>query len=363
MSDFIKEFRNSEVSGKIAEAIMAYKGRNINIMEVCGTHTMSIFRYGIRDLLPQSVRLVSGPGCPVCVTPVSYIDAALVVAKKEDVIITTFGDLIRVPGSKGSLSGQKAKGADVRIVYSPLDSLVIARENPSKRVVFLSVGFETTTPICALTVLKAYNENITNFFMLPANKTMPEALKLLALDSTTEIDGYLYPGHVSAIIGTSLYREIAEKYGIPGVVAGFEPLDILHAILTMLELCEKPDKEVVNEYSRFVKKEGNPLALEKMYEVFGPVDSVWRGLGSIPGSGLAIKSKYEELDAWKVFGLSGEAGEEPKGCRCGEVLKGRILPLNCSLFGKTCMPDNPVGACMVSSEGTCAAYYRYNKFS
>ncbi len=361
MSNYIDEFRNSAASARIAGVLQTYNGKQLKIMEVCGTHTMAIFRYGIRELLPDAVKLVSGPGCPVCVTPVSYIDAAVTAARREDVIITTFGDLIRVPGSTASLSGEKANGADVRIVYSPLDALAIARENPAKKVVFLSVGFETTTPVSALTVLKAFEENIHNFFILPANKTMPEALKLLAADSDTEIDGYLYPGHVSAIIGTEFYGEIAEQYGIPGVVAGFEPLDILHAILTMLELCQNPVKLVVNEYSRFVKKEGNPLAVEKMYEVFEAVDSVWRGLGSIPGSGLAVRSKYEEFDAWKAFGLSGKVGTEPKGCRCGEVLKGRVVPVNCGLFGNTCTPDNPVGACMVSSEGTCAAYYRYNK--
>lgn len=361
MSNYINEFRNSAASGKIAEALKAYNGKHLNIMEVCGTHTMAIFRYGIRDLLPEAVKLVSGPGCPVCVTPVAYIDAAVAAARNKDVIITTFGDLIRIPGSTASLAGEKANGADIRLVYSPLDALVIARENPAKKVVFLSVGFETTTPVCALTVLKAYDENIRNFFILPANKTMPEALKLLAEDSTTQIDGYLYPGHVSAIIGTGLYGEIAEKYGIPGVVAGFEPLDILHAILTMLELCGMPEKHVVNEYSRFVRNEGNPLALEKMYEVFEAADTVWRGLGTIPGSGLAVRSKYEAFDAWKVFGLSNDAGKEPKGCLCGEVLKGRVIPVKCGLFGKACTPESPVGACMVSSEGTCAAYYRYNR--
>ena len=361
MSNYIDEFRDSAASGKLAEALLAYKGRKLNIMEVCGTHTMAIFRYGIRELLPDGVRLVSGPGCPVCVTPVGYIDAAVAAAKLDNSIITTFGDLIRVPGSAATLAGEKANGADIRIVYSPLDALAIARENPEKKVTFLSVGFETTTPVCALTVLKAREENLRNFFILPANKTMPEALKLLAADRTAGIDGYLYPGHVSTIIGTGFYGEIAEKYGIPGVVAGFEPLDILHAVLTLTELCNRPKKQVVNEYSRFVRNEGNPLAMDKMYEVFEAVDSEWRGLGCIPGSGLAVRIKYEAFDAWKVFGLSWGTGREPKGCLCGEVLKGKAVPADCGLFGRICTPESPAGACMVSSEGTCAAYYRYNR--
>lgn len=361
MADYIDEFRNSAACGKIAEALKAYNGKSLKIMEVCGTHTMSIFRYGIRELLPEGARLVSGPGCPVCVTPVSYIDAAIAAALNEDVIITTFGDLMRVPGSSDSLYGRKAKGADIRIVYSPLDSLEVARRNPSKKVVFLSVGFETTTPVSALAVLKAYEENIRNFSILTANKTMPEALKLLAADSSDNIGGYLYPGHVSAIIGTGVYARIASEYGIPGVVAGFEPLDILHAILTLLRLSEKSEKLVVNEYSRFVKAEGNPLAMEKMYQVFEPSDSVWRGLGKIAVSGLAVRNKYEAFDAWKIFGISMEENRELKGCLCGEVLKGKTIPPCCGLFGKTCTPQNPAGACMVSTEGTCAAYYRYGR--
>lgn len=361
MANFIDEFRNSAAAGNMANALAGYTGKRLKIMEVCGTHTMSVFRYGIRGLLPGNISLVSGPGCPVCVTPVSYIDSALELAKSEGVIITTFGDLIRVPGSAGSLSAAKSEGADVRMVYSPLDALVIAKENPKNKVVFLSVGFETTTPVCALAVLRAFEENIDNFSILAANKTMPEALKLLAGDPSTAIDAYLYPGHVSAIIGTGLYEEIAGKYGIPGVVAGFEPLDILHGILSIAKMAEKSEIKVVNGYARFVKREGNPLALEKMFEVFEPVDAVWRGLGAVPRSGLGVREKYAAFDARKVFSLVEDEGKEPTGCLCGEVLKGRVLPVACGLFGKTCTPDNPTGACMVSSEGTCAAYYRYGR--
>ena len=359
MSNYIDEFRNTETALKMASNLKAYRGKPISIMEVCGTHTMSVFRYGIRDLLPEAIKLVSGPGCPVCVTPASFVDAAVSVAQTEGVIITTFGDLIKVPGSASSLAREKSEGADIRIVYSPLDSLEIAVENQQKKVVFLSIGFETTAPVAALTLLKAYENNIDNFCMLQANKTMPEALKLLAADSTASIDGYLYPGHVSTIIGTGIYEDIALEYKIPGVVAGFEPLDIMHAILTLAGIIKKGEARVVNEYSRVVRKEGNPLALYKMNEAFEPCDSSWRGLGEIPHSGLRIRDKYERFDAWKVFGLTFGTGKEPVGCLCGEVLKGRVTPEECGLYGTKCTPDNPAGACMVSSEGTCAAYYRY----
>jgi hydrogenase expression/formation protein HypD len=361
MGNYIDEFRNSDTAGRIAKALNAYSGRKINIMEVCGTHTMAIFRYGIRDILPQGINLISGPGCPVCVTPVTFVDAALEITQNNNAIITTFGDMLRIPGSGSSLDSARASGADVRIVYSPLDALVIARENPDKKVVFLSVGFETTTPVVALSVLKAYNEGLRNYFILGANKTMPEALKMMVGDSSNNIDGYLYPGHVSAITGIELYEEIFEKYHIPGVVAGFEPLDILHAIYTVAKMIEKDNAGVMNEYSRVVKREGNTIALEKMYEAFEPSDSIWRGLGSLPGSGMSLRKKYEAYDAWKAFGLSNRTGKEPVGCMCGEVLKGRLKPLNCGLFGTACTPRTPVGACMVSSEGTCSAYYRYGR--
>lgn len=359
MGNYFDEFKNSKTAHKLAEALKAYSGKPVTIMEVCGTHTMSIFRYGVRNFLPQAIKLVSGPGCPVCVTPVSFVDAAVRVAGMEDVITTTFGDLMKVPGTKSSLAAAKSDGADIRIVYSPLDSVEIAAENPGKQVVFLSVGFETTTPVSALALLTACDRKIGNFSMLAANKTMPEALKALSADSLANIGGYLYPGHVSAIIGTGLYDDIAGLFKIPGVVAGFEPLDIMHAILTLAKMINKGDTHVVNEYSRIVRKEGNPIALEKMYEVFEPCDSIWRGLGEIPGSGLKVRDKYELYDTWRIFGISPDKGVEPEGCLCGEVLKGRVTPDKCRLFGAGCTPENPTGACMVSSEGTCSAYYRY----
>ena len=359
MSNYIDEFRNSDIAQRMGRILSAYNGKAVNIMEVCGTHTMAIFKFGIRGLLSKNIRLISGPGCPVCVTPGFYINSAVELARREDVIITTFGDMMRVPGSKSSLLKEKASGKDIRIVYSPLDSLKIAVENPDKQVVFLSIGFETTTPVAALTIIKAKEECIKNFSALSANKTVPEALKALSGDSDIGVDGYLYPGHVSAIIGTAFYDELAKDYGIPGVVAGFEPLDVMDAIISLVSNINNGKNIVENHYSRVVTREGNPIALEKMYEVFEPSDAVWRGIGNIPGSGLVMKHKYSEFDAWKVFDIKPDESEEPKGCQCGEVLKGKCTPKDCKLFGRSCTPENPVGACMVSSEGTCAAYYKY----
>ena len=364
MANYIDEFRNPELAAAMAGVLAKYSGKPLKLMEVCGTHTMSISRYGIRSLLPMGIRLVSGPGCPVCVTPAGFIDAAVQLAEVKDVIIATFGDLIRVPGRRSSLAVVKALGADVRMIYSPLDCIKLAVENPQKRVVFLSVGFETTTPVTALAVINAGKSGIKNFSVLTANKTMPEAIKLLAGDSSVGVDGYLYPGHVSVITGLKMYEDVAVEYGIPGVVAGFEPTDILHAVMTLSELADKGTATVVNEYSRVVRNEGNPTAIEKMYEVFRPCDSVWRGLGTIKASGLELTEKYEHMDARKIFPeetIDTDRDIEPKGCKCAEILKGKAEPCDCPLFGKACTPANPTGACMVSSEGACAAYYRYKQ--
>ena len=361
MNNYIDEFRDSKAAQKMGDILSKYKGPPVSIMEVCGTHTMSIFKYGIRELLPPEIRLISGPGCPVCVTPNYYINAAIELSNRQDVIIATFGDLMRVPGSKSSLLREKSKGKDIRVVYSPLDSLKIALENPGKKIIFLSIGFETTTPTEALSVLNAKEKGISNFSMLCANKTMPEALKALTIDTDVGVDGYLYPGHVSAIIGTKLYEELADKYGIPGVVTGFEPLDILHGIITLVSNINNQKIVVENQYSRVVTPEGNQHALDKMYQVFEPCDSVWRGIGNIPLSGLKIRDNYSEFDAWKLFEKLSLEEKEPSGCLCGEILKGKSIPTECKLFSKVCTPENPAGACMVSSEGTCAAYYKYGK--
>lgn len=361
MNNYIDMFRNSEMARQLGETLKNYQGKPVTIMEVCGTHTMAIFRYGIRSLLPENIRLISGPGCPVCVTPAFYLNAALELTKEKDVILTTFGDMMRVPGSRSSLMQEKARGADVRMVYSPLDALKIAEENLDKKVVFLSIGFETTTPVCALAVTNAKKQGLKNFSILSANKTMPEALKLLAVDKDIGVNGYLYPGHVSAILGTSLYEELAKDYGISGVVTGFEPLDMLSAIITLARNIQNGKTVLENQYSRVVSREGNPLALEKIYEVFEPSDAVWRGIGEIPNSGLAVRKEYQDYDAWKVFDIKLDTTGEPKGCLCGEVLKGKKTPKDCKLFNKACTPENPVGSCMVSSEGTCAAYYKYGE--
>ena len=359
MRNYIDEFRDSEVIGKIVQSLQGYSGRRLKIMEVCGTHTMAISRYGLRSLLPPQIELISGPGCPVCVTPTSYIDSATELADNKNVIITTFGDMMRIPGNNSTLIHKKAQGSNVQMVYSPLNAVELARENPDKEVVFLSVGFETTTPVIALSVSKAKSEGINNYSVLTANKTMPEAIKTLAGDKELLIDGFLYPGHVSAIIGTDFFTYVAYNMEKAGVVAGFEPLDILYSIKVLIDNITNRKIVLENMYSRIVSKEGNIKAQQKMYEVFEPVDSVWRGIGMIPKSGLGIVKEYEMFDTAKKFDIKQKDTPEPKGCLCGEVLKGKKRPGDCKLFKKRCTPENPVGSCMVSSEGTCAAYYKY----
>ncbi|PYG88421.1 hydrogenase expression/formation protein HypD [Ruminiclostridium sufflavum DSM 19573] len=359
MADYIDEFRDKEVIKKIAEGISEYKGPDIKIMEVCGTHTMAISRYGLRTLLPDSIELLSGPGCPVCVTPTSYIDSALELADNKDIIITTFGDMMRIPGNDSTLLYKRAQGCNVQMVYSPLNAVDLARDNPDKEVVFLSVGFETTTPVIALSIYKAEREKIKNFSVLTANKTMPEAVKTLAGDGELAIDGFIYPGHVAAIIGTDFFSQVAYNMKKAGVVAGFEPLDILYSINVLVKNITEGNIILENMYSRIVTKEGNTKAQNKMYEVFEAADAVWRGIGMIQNSGLALRPEYERFDASKRFGIKLKNSPEPKGCLCGEVLRGKKKPPDCKLFKNGCTPENPVGACMVSSEGTCAAYYKY----
>lgn len=342
------------------ESLWPRTNRNINIMEVCGTHTVAIFKSGIRSLLPDNIKLLSGPGCPVCVTPTSYIDLAVELSSIPDVIITTFGDMIRVPGSDSSLQQQKSIGSDVRVVYSPFDAVKIASENPSKKIVFLSVGFETTTPVIALAIISAATQHIKNFFVLTANKTIPTALEVLASDKDTHIDGFLYPGHVSTIIGTEVYKHIAQKYTIPGVVAGFEGTDIVQAIAMLLNIINSGTATVLNQYKRAVTDQGNITAIQKIHQVFTACDSVWRGIGTIKGSGLMLSQNYTDFDAYNEFNLKLKPSNEPKGCICASILTGKKTPAECVLFGKHCTPETPVGACMVSSEGTCAAHYKWD---
>jgi len=328
-------------------------------MAVCGTHTVAICRKGIKNIIPKNMKLISGPGCPVCVTPVSYIDHIIALSREKNFIVTTFGDMIRVPGSTSSLEKEKANGADIRIVYSTIDALNVARNNPKKNVVFMGVGFETTSPTIASVILKAKEEKINNFSILCVAKIMPPAMKSLLDAEEVNIDGFICPGHVSAIIGSKPYGFIASQYNIPCVISGFEPLDILQTIFMLVKQIEKNEAKVEIQYKRIVKPEGNKIALEKINRVFKIVDSEWRGMGKIPLSGLEIRDKYEQFNARK-FGISVERPKEISGCRCGEVLRGVIIPPECPLFGKICTPEDPKGACMVSSEGTCAAYYKYN---
>lgn len=353
-------YRNKEIARKLADSISGYRGRPIKLMEVCGTHTMAVSRFGIRSILPPGIRLVSGPGCPVCVTPDGYMKAAAELAGRRDVIIATFGDMMRIPAGNTSLLEEKARGRDIRLVYSPLDCLEIAEQNPDKKVIFLSVGFETTTPVIALSVLNAVQKGIANYMLLTANKTIPAVMRVLASDPEVSVNGFLYPGHVSAITGDALYHELASKYGIPGVIAGFEPVDILGAVRLLADRIDKGEAVVDNMYGRVVKPEGNPVAAEKVRQVFEECDSVWRGIGPVPLSGLRLRQEFSDMDAWRLVESYDGTDSHAKGCKCGEILKGVCVPPQCPLFGKACTPEKPVGACMVSSEGTCAAYYRYN---
>lgn len=358
---FVDEFRNNEYSKKLVEKLNNISNEKMNIMEVCGTHTMAIFRYGIRDILPPNINLISGPGCPVCVTPQSYIDTAMTLSEQNDVIIATFGDMMKVPGKKSSLSKKKAEGADIRIVYSPMDCLDMALKNPSKKIVFLSIGFETTAPMTAVTAIEARKNNISNLFFFTAHKIVPPAMEALVQDKDIKIDGFLLPGHVSAIIGTKPYEFLCKEYNIPGVVTGFEPIDILQGLITLVSLISNKDHKIENEYKRIVKPEGNIIAEGYIAKAFDIVDSSWRGLGKIPRSGLEFNSEFESFDALKHFKINYEEYDGSPGCKCGEILKGKIKPTDCPLYKKLCTPENPVGSCMVSSEGTCAAYYRYHK--
>jgi hydrogenase expression/formation protein HypD len=348
------------------EKLADYNGEQLTFMEVCGSHTMAIARSGLKSLLPKNIRLISGPGCPVCVTPVGYVDHALALAKKDNVIIATFGDMVRVPGSRTSntdiapsLIDARARGADIQIVYSPLDALALAKKAPSKEVVFLGVGFETTAPTLAAAILKAKRENIKNFTLLSAAKTIPEALELLAADPDIRLNGLLCPGHVSIILGSDTYLPLVEEFGIPCAIAGFEPEEIIRGVVALVGQTATGVPKVENCYPGAVKKNGNQRAREVMDRVFQRETSIWRGLGPIKKSGLSIRVELSEFDAAKRFTVSLPPPHEPKGCRCGDVLKGVISPSECGLFGKSCTPESPHGACMVSSEGSCAAHFTY----
>lgn len=356
---YISEYRNRELVTTLVEKIRKLSKTPVNFMEVCGGHTMVIQKFGIPSLLPGHIRLLSGPGCPVCVSSRRFIDHIVALARNQDVIVTTFGDLIRVPGSSSSLDREKANGSDVRIVYSIIEALNIAKQNPDRKVVFPGIGFETTAPASAAGILMAAEEKIKNFYFLSSHKIMPPAMTAL-IDEGVKIDGYIAPGHVSVITGTGIYTDISKKYNIGFVISGFEPADLLQSIYMLVKQIETKQPGVEIAYRRAVKPTGNEKAKKVMDEVFETTDDWWRGLGVLANSGLKLKEKYSRLDAAIMLPVDVEKTVEPAGCICGLILKGLKQPTECRLFGRICTPQNPVGACMVSSEGACQAFYRYN---
>ncbi len=355
----LSKFKDPELAKGLIYSIEKLAPERANLMEVCGTHTMAIARNGIRSVMPEGITLSSGPGCPVCVTANRDVDAIIALCRIPNVIITTFGDMTRVPGSTSSLLKEQAAGRDVRIVYSPLDSLRVAQENPDKEVIFVGVGFETTTPLVGMSIKRAKELGLKNYSVCVAHKNMPNALETIVADPELQIDALILPGHVSTIIGVEPYQFLAEKYGVPGVITGFEPNDVLEGIAMILRQLHEGRAEIEIAYSRGVMAQGNPTALAVIDEVFDTVDADWRGLGVIPESGYRVSEKYAEYDALRKFDPEVEPTQEPKGCRCGDVLRGAMSPKECPLFRRVCTPENPVGPCMVSSEGSCAAYYKY----
>jgi hydrogenase expression/formation protein HypD len=363
---FVDEFRDAELGRLLAGEVLATvePGRHYKIMEVCGGHTHAIYRYGVDDLLPENVELVHGPGCPVCVIPMGRVDDAIALAHEDFVIFTCFGDMLRVPGSHGSLLDAKAAGADVRMVYSPLDALRIAKSNPDRDVVFYAIGFETTAPSTALTLKRARAERVRNFSVFCNHVTIVPPLRALLESPDLRLDGFLGPGHVSTVVGARPLEFIPRRHGKPVVVSGFEPVDILQSVLMVLRQLRDGRCEVENQYGRVVPYEGNPRALAVMAEVFELRPHFeWRGMGFISHSGLRLGEAFADLDAERRWAVPGVRVADPKACQCGEVLKGVIKPWECKVFGTACTPERPIGTCMVSSEGACAAYYSYGRFA
>lgn len=355
---YIDEYRNSDLVAKIADLIKRNSFRNYIFMEVCGGHSAAIHRFGIPSLLPDGIKLISGPGCPVCVTGTDFIDKSVALAQIDGTIITTFGDMIRVPGTASSLEYEKSSGKDIRVVLSAGEALKTAIQNPSRKVVFLAIGFETTAPGTAVTIREAGKSKTGNFFVLCGHKVMPPAMKAL-LDEGSEIDGFICPGHVAAITGSGIFRFIPENHNIACVVSGFEPTDILLSVLMLINQVNKKSPAVEIQYKRAVSETGNSIALKLMDEVFEPADVTWRGLGVIRSGGLKLRPEYKFMDAEESFPLNIIPGKHDGRCICGEILRGVKTPADCDYFGKTCLPENPVGACMVSSEGSCNVWYRY----
>ena len=363
---FVDEFRDADLAEVLGREITALcePGRHYKIMEVCGGHTHTIYRYGVQDHLPESIELVHGPGCPVCVIPMGRVDDGIAIAEQEGVILTCFGDMMRVPGGRGSFLDANARGADIRMVYSPLDALRVARQNPDRQVVFYAIGFETTAPSTALTILRAAKEGIENFSVFCNHVTIVPPIKAILDSPDMRLDAFLGPGHVSTVIGCRPYEWIPRDFGMPLVCAGFEPLDLLQSVYMIMKQFAEGRAEVENQYSRVVQYDGNPVALKVLADVFvlRPFFE-WRGLGSIPHSALQLSPKYAHFDAELRYALPGVRVADPKACQCGEVLKGVLKPWECKVFGTACTPETPIGTCMVSSEGACAAYYNYGQYA
>ena len=362
---YVDEFRNGNLARRMATEITNIsKGQKFKFMEVCGGHTHTIFKHGIEDILPENIEMIHGPGCPVCVLPMGRIDDAIAIAKTEGTIFTTFGDMMRVPGSQGSLLDAKAAGADVRFIYSPLDALKIARQNPKKEVVFFAIGFETTAPSTAVTLLQAKNEDIHNFSVFCNHVTIIPTIKAILDSPDLRLDGFIGPGHVSMVIGLRTYQFIARDYQKPVVISGFEPLDIIQSILMLLKQYQTGKVVVENQYKRVVRPEGNLKSLEVIAQTMELRHYFeWRGLGFITHSALKIRSDFVQWDAEERFEVPGLQVADPKACQCGEVLKGVIKPWECKVFGTACTPETPIGSCMVSPEGACAAYFNYGRLS
>jgi hydrogenase expression/formation protein HypD len=360
---FVDEFRDPAAARALVRSITDLAGDDeFKFMEVCGGHTHTIYRHGLEHILPESIELVHGPGCPVCVIPMGRVDDAMWLAEQPNVIFTTFGDMMRVPGSRGSLLDAKARGADVRFVYSPLDALKVAVENPDKHVVFFAVGFETTAPSTAVTLVRAKALGVTNFSVFCNHVTIVPPIKAILESPDLRLSGFLGPGHVSTVVGTAPYRFVPEVYGLPIVVAGFEPLDILASVHMLLQQIRDGRAEVENQYSRVVREEGNVAALELLGETMELRPHFeWRGLGFISQSALKVAAAYAEFDAEERFSMPGIRVADPKACQCGEVLKGVLKPWECKVFGTACTPETPIGTCMVSPEGACAAYYNFGR--
>lgn len=358
---YIDEFRRSELAQGLLSLIQRQSKTPVRFMEFCGGHTVTIFRYGIRQLLPKTIDMVSGPGCPICVTANADLDKAIALTQLPGVIVATFGDMLRVPGSSSSLQEAKAEGGDVRAVYSTMDALKIAGENRDKSIVFLGIGFETTAPTIAASILQAEEKGIKNYYVLSLHKLCPPVIRALLERGEIKLHGLICPGHVSAIIGSHPWEFIAREYDIPCVISGFEVLDILQSVSMLVSQVEKGESKVEIAYRRGVRPEGNRQALKLMEQVFEPAPAQWRGMGEVPGSGLKLRKKYQRFDAELAFAIKPGPTREPAGCLCGDILRGVKTPADCSLFAKTCTPENPVGPCMVSSEGSCSAYYSYGE--